>query len=406
MDSLYNKYKNFVSDIADIIDNENIIINKIISENIPSSKKIDRKRHEYNFDRELKFNFFTSISDIYYRENFHSDILKHTLDPCTDVIGNKLYIDIFVDILNDLKNNGKLEYFHKDVTKVSREEGRIDILIEDDCQSIIIESKINYAADQENQLARYVEYLKNKNITAVVYLTPVPGMRPDFNYSKEYTNYKFDIQEKLICLPILDNKGISLVHNYLDECIKQTENVTAKVYLEQYSQLLKHLGGQIMTKEFSKKILEDIYSSQEKISAAMNIVEIWKDERGDLLTEIIRESIKNTDISFQDHSEYGGAIFKKIDDDISVGFACTLCFGFISSPGRKIIKPEIKNNLTSILENENFIKYSGKIDYEDKWVYREVNIDTNLTIKELTDLILSRLKNLEELYLKSQRNMR
>ena len=91
-----------------------------------------------------------------------------------------------------------------------------------------------------------------------------------------------------------------------------------------------------MTKEIDKKILKDIYSSQDKISAALNIVEIMKDKR-DLIGEIILDSLKTKDHAFQNH-DYNEAITicKELDKKISIGFDTTLSFGFIKSLERKI----------------------------------------------------------------------
>jgi len=44
---------------------------------------VKEKTKEYNIGNNSNFNIFSSISDIYYRENLHSDIIKFILDPST-----------------------------------------------------------------------------------------------------------------------------------------------------------------------------------------------------------------------------------------------------------------------------------------------------------------------------------
>ena len=44
---------------------------------------------KHDIDKTLRFNFFESISDKWYMENFHSDILYTILNPKTPEIGRK-----------------------------------------------------------------------------------------------------------------------------------------------------------------------------------------------------------------------------------------------------------------------------------------------------------------------------
>jgi len=55
-----------------------------------SDQSVERQRvyEEYAIERDLGFNFFTSISDFHRRETFHSDVLALIFNPNTDVIGH------------------------------------------------------------------------------------------------------------------------------------------------------------------------------------------------------------------------------------------------------------------------------------------------------------------------------
>ncbi len=157
------------------------------AENYSSHK--DDVINQYDLTREAKFNIFETISDLYTREKFHSDILYSILDPNTPEIGticNKEILEEFVKMV-DSSFNFRVD----DTVKVSKEEsnkvlngdyekqGYIDLLITNaHNQAIIIENKINDAKDMDNQLVRYMRYVKEqvfKNDKSseirVVYLT-------------------------------------------------------------------------------------------------------------------------------------------------------------------------------------------------------------------------------------------
>lgn len=54
---------------------------------------------EHDIDKSNRFNIFESISDKWYRENFHSDILFTILNPKTTEIGTKYFVQEFVRFL-------------------------------------------------------------------------------------------------------------------------------------------------------------------------------------------------------------------------------------------------------------------------------------------------------------------
>jgi hypothetical protein len=139
---------------------------------IQSSKKLKK---DYNIVNNTNFNIFSSISDIYYRENFHSDIIKLILDPLTEKIGNPENIKLFIKTLKKINPKLKIS-IGKNIT-VEREKGRIDVLLYDENNNaIIIENKINFAGDRYDQIGRYYLTAKNRGliVNAIVYLTLTP----------------------------------------------------------------------------------------------------------------------------------------------------------------------------------------------------------------------------------------
>jgi hypothetical protein len=87
------------------------------------------------------FNIILAASDIYYRENYHSDIIAYILQY------KKLYLNNFIKYINLNKQENQegidVKYYKK--YEIIREEGKIDILIKNDetKHCVIVENKIS-----------------------------------------------------------------------------------------------------------------------------------------------------------------------------------------------------------------------------------------------------------------------
>ena len=78
-------------------------------------------------DQDDSFNVFYLISDLYYRENFHSDIIAFLLDTREKHGYGAESLSVFISLLNSMGSEIKIENY-VDAVAV-REEGKIDILI-------------------------------------------------------------------------------------------------------------------------------------------------------------------------------------------------------------------------------------------------------------------------------------
>ena len=186
-------------------------------------------------------------------------------------------------------------------------------------QAIIIENKINNAPDMENQLVRYMDYVKKqkfgksisdeefKNNVRVVYLTLVPGKIPNiYEYGNSFAEYKEMLSDaksgkdgailKYRSAVDSDKDKPDLV-TFLNDCIKlfgeRTDDTALlkKVYLEQYKTLLGHLGGNAAMLEYQKDLLEKIYSSPEKLKAAKDLVDVFTNKDA-IVNKFIFDGIK------------------------------------------------------------------------------------------------------------------
>jgi hypothetical protein len=287
-----------------------------------------------NKDRST-FNIFTSISDIYYRENLHSDILKNIFDPNTPDIGDLLYLNTLVDIINQEANLNLSKFSHKENVKIIREhkiqnadgkEGGIDIFIYDKTikQCIIIENKIYNAKDMDNQLGRYFEYAsKYFERIAIVYLPLLKNKMPPFElYNDHYREYIPEIKKRLVVLSAED-----LFPEYLAKCLNQVDmnNKTAFVYVHHYLKLVEMLGGYKMRNETDRMLLKKMYANEANYNSIECLAEIWKNRTvlaGGIISEELEKlnfesrgpyflkGIKNTDTFL---------IFKTIGEDPSHG---------------------------------------------------------------------------------------
>ena len=119
-----------------------------------------------------RFNMFR-LCGVNHYENTHSAIIAEFLNPNGSHGLKSKLLESFIETLG---NDFTIEHFNCEKARVrtehSTEEGRIDILIEDNQhKAIIIENKI-YANDQPEQLKRYNRYAQTyKNGYQILYLT-------------------------------------------------------------------------------------------------------------------------------------------------------------------------------------------------------------------------------------------
>ena len=237
------------------------------------------------------FNVFYLVSDLYYRENFHSDINCFFLDPNEKHQCGDVFLRAFIQMLNKTGKNIDPDKY-QDATAV-REEGKIDILITSNLskRAIIIENKINDAVDMERQIPRYYDKTsKDFTVDAIVYL-------PLSNYKKpnkqDWTKQDEDsIEPLLITIPAYDKSGeINIVDDWLRPSILLSDNLDVVSTLRQYSNLITKLNHDIM--DFN--VLEQFYSGllqENNMETARSIRDMMK-ELPEYMAKRIFETYRN-----------------------------------------------------------------------------------------------------------------
>ena len=195
------------------------------------------------------YNLFTISSTYSHLENFHSDIIASLLDPAGLHGERNKFLHLFIDYLH---NSYNVEINKEDFLNsvVTREEGRIDILVKDGSsqQAIIIENKINNAPDRDNQLKDYHEYAtikKNYSVKSIIYLSKDGGKSAPYNNP--------DISRLTKNIPAFNNTTADLCKGWLTPCIAAArDNLDSFSVLVQYSKLLSHLANNNMENQIKE----------------------------------------------------------------------------------------------------------------------------------------------------------
>ena len=277
----------------EIIENAFEITSKFIDSDMLQRYREYIKKN--NFEESYPFNIFELISDIYYRENFHSDIIAQLLK-------NEIILKNF------LKFIGANESAYKKA-EVEREESKIDILIKTEKNCIIVENKLNWAKDMPEQLFRYYSECKNNKkleVDKIVYLSPNSSKIPE-DYSVK------EIPKELIKTIIgYDGEREDFYTMVLEKSLKEMNNNEPKEWLlllEHYLKILRLTGETKMdklTKEFYDKIVNDgkEYEKIELIATMYN--DLIKTRINNLASEFSGENYNN-ECFFRDfHSEKRG----------------------------------------------------------------------------------------------------
>ena len=277
----------------EIIENSFNIISKFIdNETLQRYREYIKKN---NFEENYPFNIFELISDIYYRENFHSDIIAQ-------LFKNEIILKNF------LKFIGANESAYKNA-EVEREESKIDILIKTEKNCIIVENKLNWAKDMPEQLFRYYSECKNNKkleVDKIVYLSPNSSKMPE-DYSVK------EIPKELIKTTVgYDGENNDFYTMVLEKSLKEMNNNEPKEWLlllEHYLKILRLTGETKMdklTKEFYDKIVNDgkEYEKIKLIATMYN--DLIKTRINNLASEFSGENYNN-ECFFRDfHSEKRG----------------------------------------------------------------------------------------------------
>lgn len=241
-------------------------IDAFLTENTNLIRQINDRQ-----DTSIGFNAFALVSDTYYRENFHSDVIRAILDPHSGHGEGTLYLKKFIEFVLDEarflvkeekkeEKKGVIEALEKltvdDTVEVVREEGRVDVKIKGADWTIIVENKINGASDMDRQIPRYVE--ECQNVKAVVYITAALRGSP---FDNGWEPGDMQMVEALL-IPVIgfseERSRKNLAEDWIGPCALATRGFNAKSILGQYAELLRHQSGETMDQDKVRKVMESM----------------------------------------------------------------------------------------------------------------------------------------------------
>lgn len=243
---------------------------------------------------ETGFNLFYLISDHYYRETFHSDIIAALLSPKEKHGGGNLYLNLFLDMIGVDKSNYQDAKVHKEYgTNDGTLGGRIDIFIEGgNKHCVVVENKLNNAGDTYKQLPKYYHYLDNNkyNIDKFVYLPLNPYKTPDkSDWSDEERIF---IDAKLKILPAFLEGEPNLIDNWLEIAEKKTENEDARFIIKQYVTVLRNLTNSIMNAKSLKSFYNEMIEG-DNLKTALSVRDMLNDLPEYMAKRIVDEFSSN-----------------------------------------------------------------------------------------------------------------
>ncbi len=271
-------------------------LNEFLNESKSISKSYEKSKKDKS---EIGFNVFSITSDLYYRENFHSDIIKALLDPKEKHNQNTKFLYLFIDLLNKVNTSTIiLEDNYKNVN-VKREQSNIDILITDETtkRAIIIENKINNAVDKNRQLPRYYNKVrKNYFVDAIVYLTLDSSKRPEkHDWTKDELTA---INSILKIIPSFDRHNRPNIYkDWLLPAIIESNDIDSTYLLRQYATLLKFLNTNYMDTVSLEKFYE-ILKDNDNLRTSISIKNMLN-ELPEYLAIRIEDKYKNNCYPFQ-----------------------------------------------------------------------------------------------------------
>jgi len=214
----------------------------------------------------------------------HSAFLAELLNPKGSHGKKEKFLGHFVSQLGidnfDIKSAiAEVEYFIGLKTETTG--GYIDILVTDNNRNrIIIENKI-YAGDQENQLIRYHNFDKTKNL---YYLT----------LEKHEASEKSVGKSLRMCEEYKTISYKSDIIKWLEVCLKESvDHPLLRETIKQYINLIKYLTHETMNNEMQNEVTNRIISNPENIEAAELIFNSWYQVRIRIMKDIKEKTIKN-----------------------------------------------------------------------------------------------------------------
>ncbi|EDP6893099.1 hypothetical protein GQR61_02390 [Campylobacter lari] len=313
------------------------------------------------------YNPLLKVLPVHDEVNLHSGILKSLLDPSENHEQEKLFLDLFLEKI------GLKEWFREsDDVKVLKEYKNIDIYIHNGTKHIILENKIG-AGDQNEQIARYIDILKQQGVSyediAVIYLAKYGDRGPS---KKSLDEWEIENTKNGLFLKKGDDKVLYRQISYEVEILN---------WLQECQERVKNICSLSQAIEFYKDVIKTLINKKE---SDMDIVNFLKDKKNENYCELVLEICKKKDDIFKqclveickslnfenweiiyDAKYYMPFIFKPTtnDDDYYFAFAWHdknyFSVRFFGENNEQILKKALNNDELGALPKSKFWNYAS-----------------------------------------------
>ncbi|MRI62644.1 hypothetical protein EDM00_01335 [Ornithobacterium rhinotracheale] len=335
-----------------------------------------------------RFNII-GLCGVAHNELMHSRILGEFLNPKGSHSLKNAFLDEFLKTLKSLSNNDDVVVLNTEKSNLYLEYhvnrlGRIDILVEDGENALIIENKL-FAQDQNQQLYRYDSFAKDKfkNYT-IVYLTldgHDASEQSRVNDEDEVSYIKISYKETIV--------------QWLEECVKHAiYHPLVRETLVQYINHLKTLTHQDMNAKNKEEVLDAMKSNIEaSFVVANNIVNL---KNHIINTEFLRqmhEVAEELNIKFVSkegnyvNTSWAGFLFEIPD---TPNYNMRLEFQNIGL--RNLIIGAILKSKDCDDSSFDKIKENYGTKGNDRWAYRYFTEYQNWDSKAFTDILNGEMK--------------
>jgi hypothetical protein len=242
--------------------------------------KIKPIAEEFKNKKDIKppYNIILAASDIYYYENYHSDIMAYILKNKPETI--KYFIE-YVNGIPAPKDMLRIDEKNYLNIEVKREENKIDILIKDltSRHCIIVENKINNAGDMPRQLPKYYRTIKDEykvdKVDRILYYS-FDGTKTPNKSTWKPEDLKLGLENIIVYGAASNETKTDYINAFLIKCKDNAKNEEEKSFYGQYIALLEylrrknHMEIQLMGKFYKEMLDVEQYSSALCIREMLN----------------------------------------------------------------------------------------------------------------------------------------
>ena len=344
-------------------------------------KSIIKQNAEIAKLKQENFNIFSILRKPSDEEKLHSAFISELLNPKGSHNLGNVFLKLFINEIlhqNLILSEGIIVKKEKPIKN-----GRIDIFISNQQNEvIIIENKI-YADDQEGQLYKYHNYLKNNSKNSyLIYLT-LDGHNPS-EKSLKSNNDSINNDDYIILSYRKD------IVYWLELCIKETFNYpTLRETIKQYIFLIKKLTNQLTDSRMKKELFEEIKNNYNEAKLiAQNIEKIEEVAIIEFINSVIKKlkeqfpeiygwKISNeklndkwSGISLQ-HEDWNKNISLRLEGQPSI-IKNTCVFG-VNGHKDKVDQNKYYYNIQKLTENKLKMKSPGWIAYKEERLFKDPN---------------------------------